>query len=122
MALRASLWSKTMVSEKRSPKAMVVYLSFVSRSNSTKWRRFLTLTPLISLTTLESGLSYPLLMAWGNIGDVTTTSSSSLKAGRSPRRVTSGLPMMASAAATGLPGRSKAAQNSRLAAEKTSGP
>ena len=58
----------------------------------------------------------------GNIGEVTITSSSPSKAGRSPRRVARGLPMIASAAAAALPGRSRAAQNSRLALEKTSGP
>src|SRR5271157_896890 len=122
VALSAAWWSKTMISEKRSSKAIVVYLLFVSRSTSTKWRRFFTFTPSTSLTTLENGLSYPLLSACGNIGEVTTTSSSPSKAGRSLRRVTRGLPMTARAADTALPGRSRAEQNSRLAAEKTSGP
>ena len=63
VALSAAWWSKTMVSEKRSSKAIVVYLLLVSRSSSTKWRRIFTFTPPTSLTTLEKGLSYPLLSA-----------------------------------------------------------
>ena len=98
VALSASWWLKTIVSEDLSSKRIVVNFCFESRSTSTKWRRFLIGTPLTSLTTLVSGLSYPLPILWGNIGEVTTTSSSPSNLGRSPRRVASGLPIIASAA------------------------
>ncbi len=52
VALSASWWLKTIVSEYLSSKRIVVNFCFELRKISTRWRRFLTGTPLISLTIL----------------------------------------------------------------------
>ena len=112
VAARASLWSKTMVSEPLSSKLIVVNFSFVSRKTSTKCRRFLIRTPLTSLTTLKSGFEYPLPILCGNIGAATITSSSPGNLGWSPRRVAIGLPIKLRSEKNRSPARRRATRRS----------
>ena len=72
--------------------------SFESRKTSTKWRRFLIRTPLISLTILRTGCHILCRSDAGTSATTTTTSSSPSNFGKSPRRKASGLPIEASAA------------------------
>src|ERR1700736_730428 len=93
VAATISLHGKIKVSPAfRQKNSIAIKLSFESRTVSTRSERFLTVCPLMLLTTCGDGLPYPFASLCGKNGDETKTIRSFGKAASSPYRVMSGLP------------------------------